>query len=141
MARWAAVIAPPGCCFVIEEPGIREALNLILHWAWNDFVLTTTGSGDRCWRHIHRVTPDLLITDVRHPGMSVDEMLHRLYRGPKRFPIIVYSAHLDRAEIRARLARFNMFPVFVLDKPCTVAELHRQVHRAFGLPATGVCWT
>lgn len=118
-----------------DEPFVREVLSLTIPWMFTDVEVIRCANGNEAWQQITHRPPDLLITDLRHPGLQVEEMLHRLYRHPKRFPVIVCSACLGSRDIRSRLQSFTMFPVLLVDKPWEFEFFRAQLHRAFELSA------
>jgi CheY-like chemotaxis protein len=118
-----------------DEPYVREVMSLTIPWIFTDLAVTLCSDGNETWQRISQRPPDLLITDLRHPGMQLEEMLHRLYRHPKRFPVIVCSACLGARGIRSRLKSFTMFPVLLMDKPWKFECFRAQLHCAFDLPA------
>ena len=117
-----------------DEDGVRAALTLMFQFWYGDYILSEFPDGDKVWDAINCNTPDLIITDITHPGMKVEEMLHRLYRTPKRFPVIVCSATLGCPGFRERHSAFTMFPVLTLDKPFTGPEFRRVIRLSLDLP-------
>jgi len=71
--------------------------------------------------------PDVLMTDVRMPGMDGFEMMQTLERGGHKLPIIVMTAHadLDSAVLAYQGGAFEYLP-----KPFDVDEAVALVHRA-----------
>jgi len=71
--------------------------------------------------------PDVLVTDVRMPGMSGLALLDRLRRRFERLPIIVITAHsdLDNAVAAYRGGAFEYLP-----KPFDIDEALELVHKA-----------
>jgi CheY-like chemotaxis protein len=121
-----------------DEPCLREAMELILQFYFRDFVVVRSADGDQAWREISRSAPDLLITDYRHPGMQVEEMMHRLYRRPVKFPILVASAQACAIPgLKERLQSFPGFTVEFLEKPFLAADLKAQVLKCFNAVSAG----
>ena len=81
--------------------------------------------------------PDVLITDVRMPGMDGIALLNRVSRGCPELPIIVITAHsdLDHAVAAYQGGAFEYLPKpFDLDE---AIELVRKAARKNGKPASG----
>ena len=73
--------------------------------------------------------PDLIVSDVRMPGLGGMEMLERLRRGSERIPVILVTAFGDW-ETHARAARLS---AKVLDKPFELEDLRKMVFDALEL--------
>ncbi|MEO1202780.1 MAG: response regulator, partial [Pseudomonadota bacterium] len=71
--------------------------------------------------------PDVLVTDVKMPGMSGLQLLERLRRRFSELPIIVMTAHsdLDNAVAAYRGGAFEYLP-----KPFDIDEAVELVHKA-----------
>jgi len=117
-----------------DDDSARKCITLMFQYCYCDYILSEFPDGDKVWDAIKHAPPDLLTTDMRHPGMQVENMLHLLYRKPIRFPIIVFSAALCLPGIRERITSFTMFPVLTIDKPFTVQQFRRSIRRALDLP-------
>jgi DNA-binding response OmpR family regulator len=103
-----------------------------LEWTFRDFELVQCDTGHGTLREVACQTPDLLITDCCHVGLSFPETLPILYRMQVRFPIIVASAQIAGPEMRDRLLSLPTFDITLLSKPFTVAELRNAVLQFLG---------
>ena len=76
---------------------------------------------------VEKDRPDILMTDVRMPGMDGFEMMQRLERQGHVLPVIVMTAHadLDSAVLAYQGGAFEYLP-----KPFDVDEAVALVHRA-----------
>lgn len=111
--------------YVVEDDPLYQKLYRTRLSAWKPQPrLLTFSSGYEALVRIGQEIPDLLITDVRMPGMSGIEMLRTLQRMPECAGIqaVVVSA-LSSAE----LADLGGVPpgVVVMDKPPSFAEIER----------------
>jgi CheY-like chemotaxis protein len=113
-----------------DESFLREMMVMVIGMGFKDYELAQCSDGDQAWREICRQAPDLLITDSAHTGMHVQEMLHRLYRTSRFFPVLVCSGSLGLSCSRERLSGFTLFPVLLLDKPFTVQDFHSKIQEA-----------
>jgi len=71
--------------------------------------------------------PDVLITDVRMPGMDGLEMMQRIERGGHTLPVIVMTAHAD---LDSAVAAYKGGAFEYLPKPFDVDEAVALVRRA-----------
>jgi DNA-binding NtrC family response regulator len=115
-----------------DEPTVRDCMRLLFEWSFRDYELAQCDTGHGTLREVARQTPDLLITDCCHVGLSFPETLPILYRMQVRFPIIVASAQIGGPEIRDRLLSFPTFDIALLSKPFTAAELRNAVLQFLG---------
>jgi DNA-binding NtrC family response regulator len=111
---------------------VRDCMRLVFDWTFRDYELAQCDTGHGTLREVARQTPDLLITDCCHVGLSFPETLPILYRMQVRFPIIVASAQIGGPEIRDRLLSFPGLDINLLSKPFTVAELRNAVLQFLG---------
>ena len=72
-------------------------------------------------------TPDVLITDVRMPGMSGIALLERLQDTSPELPIIVITAHSD---LESAVAAYKGGAFEYLPKPFDIDEAVELVHKA-----------
>jgi len=107
-------------------------MRIIFEWTFRDFELVQCDTGHGTLREVARQTPDLLITDCCHVGLSFPETLPILYRMQVRFPIIVASAQIGGPEIRDRLLSFPGIDLTLLSKPFTVPEVRNAVLQFLG---------
>jgi CheY-like chemotaxis protein len=115
-----------------DEPTVRDCMRLLFEWSFRDYELAQCDTGHGTLREVARQTPDLLITDCCHVGLSFPDTLPILYRMQERFPIIVASAQIAGPEIREHLLSFPTFDMALLDKPFTVAQLRNAVLQFLG---------
>src|SRR5437870_220353 len=74
-----------------DEAAIRDSLRMMLEYEGYDFVGAATGQEGLALAE--RDTPDLVLLDVKLPGMDGLEVLERLRHGNERAPVIVISGH------------------------------------------------
>jgi len=115
-----------------DEPCIRDCMRIIFECTFRDFELVQCDTGHATLREVARQTPDLLITDCCHVGLSFSETLPILYRMQVRFPIIVASAQIGGPEIRDRLLSFPGIDITLLSKPFLVQEFRNAVLQFLG---------
>jgi len=81
-----------------------------------DYNLVPCLNGDEALREIDRHPPDLLLTDYRHPGARLEQILLRLEKSPARFPILLSSASVG-PETERGLRSSCTFTIEFLPKP------------------------
>lgn len=115
---------------VEDEPTTSWALAEGL--ADDGFTIDTFRAAEEALVWLREYRCDLVITDLRLPGMSGLEFTRKLRRGRHAFPVIVISAY--GAELDARkLRRVGVVDVFT--KPFHVDSLRRAVRSALAADA------
>ena len=88
---------------VDDEPALRELLRATLEGA--DVSVDEAASGLEAEARIRRKRPDVIVLDLRMPGMGGTELCTHLKADPRthKIPVIVVSAKDITGEDRARL--------------------------------------
>lgn len=115
----------PHILIVEDEPTMSWALAEGL--ADDGFTIDTFRTAEEAWRWLQRSHSDLVISDLRLPGMSGLELARKLSRGRHAQPVIIVTAYgspdtirdLEAAGVRA-----------CLPKPFRMEHLRQAVHRA-----------
>ncbi|MDR2842422.1 MAG: sigma-54 dependent transcriptional regulator [Spirochaetaceae bacterium] len=76
---------------VDDEKGIREGLAESLES--DGYLVETAQDGDAAWKRFQKGDIDLVITDLRMPGISGDELLKRIKTESPGVPVIVLTGH------------------------------------------------
>jgi two-component system nitrogen regulation response regulator NtrX len=74
-----------------DEAGIRDSLRMMLEYEGYEFVGAATGQEGLAL--VEREAPDLVLLDVKMPGMDGLEVLDRLHASHETLPIVVVSGH------------------------------------------------
>src|SRR5207253_6142309 len=74
-----------------DEAAIRDSLKMTLEYEGYDFVGAATGQEGLAL--VERETPDLVMLDIKMPGMDGLEVLDRLRNMSETLPIVVISGH------------------------------------------------
>lgn len=81
---------------VDDEPIVREGLEYIIEWEEFGFqVIETAENGKKGLEKIHSFNPDLVITDIRMPGMDGIEMVREARKENLPAKFIVLSGYSD----------------------------------------------
>ena len=82
-------------------------------------------SGEDGLRQLESETPDLLIVDLRMPGMSGQEFVRRQRQNGHSIPVVVHSGSSEAKQVGRELGA-----IAVIHKPFDLDELIRIVERA-----------
>ena len=90
-----------------------------------------TGTSGLWLVEAHR--PDVVLVDLKLPGMDGDELLQRFRRAYPKMPVIVVTAYNDGGKTRERLLAQGAFAHF--DKPLSsLRDLAETIKRALAAP-------
>ncbi len=120
--------SPPGRCRVLvvdDEPDMVENVVRILRRSSHDCI--TAGSGQEALALLDRERPDLILTDLRMPGMDGLVLLRTVKRLSPPTPVVIFTAYAS--ETAAREAADAGASGFLV-KPFTGAELLQAVQQA-----------
>ncbi|GAB1484419.1 hypothetical protein MASR2M78_32370 [Treponema sp.] len=92
---------------VDDEKNIREGLAAALELDGHDVVLAA--DGDEGWKRFQRGDVDLVITDLRMPGISGEELLKRIGSEAPGVPVLVPTVqHGDGRKCRRSHAKWGL---------------------------------
>ncbi|GAT34369.1 signal transduction histidine kinase [Terrimicrobium sacchariphilum] len=105
---------------VEDDEQLREYATLIL--SLHDHVVRSFAGGAEVLLACDSILPDLVLCDVRLPGLSGFQILERfrLLEAARHIPFIFISAHVEREQIRKGM---NLGADDYLTKPFTESEL------------------
>jgi two-component system nitrogen regulation response regulator GlnG len=112
---------------VDDDPSVRWVLEKALHQA--DMQTRTFERGEHFLDALDSEQPDVLITDVRMPGMDGITLLERLTRRCPDLPVIVVTAYSD---LDTAVAAYQGGAFEYLPKPFDVDEAVELVQKAAG---------
>jgi two-component system, NtrC family, nitrogen regulation response regulator NtrX len=84
-------MAKPRILVIDDEAAIRDSLRMTLEYEGYDYAAAATGQEGLALAE--RETPDLVVLDVKMPGMDGLEVLDRLRAINETLPVIVISGH------------------------------------------------
>jgi DNA-binding NtrC family response regulator len=114
---------------VEDEPSTSWALSEGL--SDDGFTIDTFHSAEDAWTWLQQGRSDLVISDLRLPGMSGLELARRLQRGPHAQPVILVTAY-DAPDTASELEAAGIVECFA--KPFQIDQLRQSVHRALVAP-------
>ena len=114
--------------FVDDDPRILEGIERML-FHLEDWDISCADSGSEALEELAQDDYDVIVTDMRMPGMDGAELLRRVHRDHPSVVRLVLSGH---AELEAALRAVPVAHQF-LAKPCKAKVLEEAVERACGL--------
>ncbi|MDR3343048.1 MAG: sigma-54 dependent transcriptional regulator [Treponema sp.] len=110
---------------VDDEKNIREGLAASLEM--DGHAVETAADGDEGWRRFQKGDIDLVITDLRMPGLGGEELLKRIGSETPGIPVIVLTGH-GTVETAVEAMRNGAYDF--LTKPINLDRLSLLVKRA-----------
>jgi DNA-binding NtrC family response regulator len=118
----------PRILIVDDDPGQRSLLDSFLRS--QGFETTTVGSGEEALKVLSTGGIDMMISDVRMPGLSGLETMHRARQEHAVLPILLVTAYAD---IREAVGAMRDGALNYLAKPIDLDELLVTVQQATGI--------
>ena len=108
-----------------DEKNIREGLAEALEM--EGFQVVCVPDGNEAWKHFGKGDIDLVISDLRMPGMGGEELLRRINSEAPGLPVIILTGHgtVDNAVRAMRDGAYDF-----LTKPLNIDRLSLIVKRA-----------
>jgi HD-like signal output (HDOD) protein len=118
--------------FVDDEPAILAALRNLLYKDRSRWEMVFVGGGDDAMSQLRSKAFDVVVSDMRMPGMDGATLLTLI---KEEFPAtarIMLSGHAEREAIVRALPALHQ----LLSKPCDAATLRGAIERGFAFAAT-----
>ena len=74
-----------------DEAAIRESLRMILEY--EDYQFVGAASGQEGLSLVQRDRPDLVLLDIKMPGMDGMEVLRKIHAIDETLPVVMISGH------------------------------------------------
>ena len=110
---------------VDDDPSIRWVLEKALQQA--DIAVRSFESANNVLDALKRAQPEVILSDIRMPGISGLELLDAIGSRAPEVPVIIMTAHSD---LESAVASYRGGAFEYLPKPFDVDEAVRLVHRA-----------
>jgi DNA-binding NtrC family response regulator len=123
--------AQPRILIVDDDPAQRSLLDSFL--SSQGFQTVVVPSGERALEVLGSQTVDMMISDVRMPGLTGLETLRRARQARGGLPILLVTAYAD---VRDAVGAMRDGAVNYLSKPIDLDELLSSVRQATGLSQT-----
>lgn len=117
--------------FVDDEPRVLEALQRMLFDAAGSWEVETASSGHDALNLLSSSRFDVIVTDMRMPGMDGAQLLQQVHERWPSMTRIVLSGQTDQEHAMKALGSAHQF----LSKPCDPRTLTQVVENAFHLQA------
>ena len=126
--------APKRILIVDDEPNVRLVFRTALEST--GYLVTEAADGSAALQQLHKVPTDLILLDLKMPGMDGMETLERLRLERSEIPVVVVTAH---GSVPDAVAAMKLGAVDFLPKPVSPVSLRAVVAsvcaRAPGRPA------
>jgi putative nucleotidyltransferase with HDIG domain len=120
---------PRRILFVDDEPSVLEGLERMIFAMGPEWEAEFASGGDEALEMLDEEEFDVVVTDMRMPGMDGGELLARVKERHPGVVRIVLSGHSDREMVLKTVRPAHQF----LSKPCTPERLREVVDSALGL--------
>ena len=117
--------------FVDDEPRVLEAIQRMLSDAAGSWQVLTATSGTQALEMLEQAPFDVIVTDIRMPGMDGATLLAKVHERWPSMTRIVLSGHTDQEQAMRAMGSAHQF----LSKPCSPKVLTEVVENAFYLGA------
>jgi HD-like signal output (HDOD) protein len=118
--------------FVDDDKNVLDGLERMLRPLRRDWTMAFVNSGNEALEALERCSYDVLVTDMRMPGMNGVELMEQVLN---RYPRVIRIALSGNAE-RDAVVRAVRFAHQYLAKPCEPALLKEKLAQAFRLRKT-----
>ncbi len=115
--------------FVDDEPAVLDGLRRSLHGCRTEWSMEFANGGAKALEMMAQQPFDVLVTDMRMPGMDGAQLLQEVTTRYPRTIRIVLSGQSSREALLRSIAPSHQF----LSKPCTAEELKRRIANALAL--------
>ncbi|MBW2096202.1 MAG: HDOD domain-containing protein [Deltaproteobacteria bacterium] len=115
--------------FVDDEPNILQGLRRMLRGMRNEWHMVFAESGEEAMRILEGDPFEVVVTDMRMPGMHGAELLKKIQKKFPEIVRIVLSGHSDQELILKSVRTAHQY----LSKPCDADTLKNTVARACAL--------
>jgi len=115
--------------FVDDEPRILDGLKRMLRHMRDEWEMSFVESGEAALKVLESARFDVVVSDMRMPGMDGAELLTRVMERYPQIVRIVLSGHADKEMILKTVRPAHQY----LSKPCDPEKLRSTVARASAL--------
>lgn len=112
--------------FVDDEENILRALRRKLHGLRSQWDIQFLDSGEKALAYLEKSPADVIVTDMRMPGMNGAELLEKVSRDYPNTIRIVLSGFSDTTLVSRSIGTSHQF----LDKPCDAEDLIAAISKS-----------
>lgn len=119
---------------VDDEPKLREGLRSLIPWEKLGYtVVATAANGLQALEKYHTFYPELIVADIRMPGMDGLEMISELRKEGSESHVLILSGHADfeyaKRAIGYRIDGYLLKPVDEDEMIVCLEELHETIEQ------------
>lgn len=122
----------PRILFVDDEDLALRGLNRLLYSMRNEWDMEFLDSGEKALKRMETAPFDVIVSDMRMPGMNGAELLNEVMKRYPRTVRLILSGYADRELILKCVGSTHQY----LSKPCDADSLKMTVRRAAELEQT-----
>jgi DNA-binding response OmpR family regulator len=128
--RYMNTSGTPTVLIVDDDDQVRQMLKRVL--LYSKFNVVDVGTAEEGIAITTESRPDVVVADVRLPGMSGIQMVQRLRAGPSTFdvPVVLVSGKLDDDDDSPTNLQGTQF----LSKPFLISDLVQRIRSLLPLP-------
>jgi len=123
------VAAKQQILFVDDEPNVLQGLRRMLHPLRHEWEMAFAGSGPEALEHLEHTPCDVVVSDMRMPGMDGPQLLAHINLQYPHIVRLVLSGHSDREMVLRSVRPAHQY----LAKPCDAMTLKAMITRACAL--------
>lgn len=112
--------------FVDDEPDILQSLEDLLRKYRREMEMVFAGSGEAALEKLHKAEFDVVVSDMRMPGMDGATLLQKVKDNYPDVIRIILSGHAEKNVIFTAMPVFHQF----LAKPCDAETLCNVIERS-----------
>ncbi len=109
-----------------DAPEIRMILIETLEMFVENLEFVEFCDGHEALQELFRRLPDLLVTDINHPGLECEEMFRRLQERKANLSILVLSGS-NKEKLKGRLREWPGLRITFLPKPFTPSGVLEEI--------------
>lgn len=113
--------------FVDDESSVLNAMRRTLHHMRDEWQIELADGGEAALRELARQPADVLVTDMRMPGMDGWQLLHEVKQRYPQTVRLILSGHSDARSIMRTVGTAHQY----LAKPCDSASLKAAISNAY----------
>ncbi|AIQ26079.1 response regulator transcription factor [Paenibacillus sp. FSL H7-0737] len=119
---------------VDDEPKLREGLRSLIPWEKLGYtVVATAANGLQALEKYHTFYPELIVADIRMPGMDGLEMISELRKEGSESHVLILSGHADfeyaKRAISYRIDGYLLKPVDEDEMIVCLEQLHETIEQ------------
>jgi len=119
----------PKIIFVDDEPEVLEGLRLMLYSKRPEWDMSFVGTGAEALKLIQEVPHDVVVSDMRMPGMDGAQLLRAVQEQSPETVRIILSGYSDQESVMRTVKLAHRY----LSKPCPPAAMKQAIEKALRL--------